>query len=81
MMEQVFDDMEALAKINVNLPVDDLDQLNDIWATSAAWPDVAPGLDRLKRKYWLATLGNADRGDTARLVREGAVPTCRIIAA
>lgn len=60
---------DALAKINVNLAADDLDHLNDIWATSAAWPDVAPGLDRLKRKYLLATLGNAEMGDTARLVK------------
>lgn len=60
---------DALAKINLNLAAEDLDQLNDIWATAAAWPDVAPGLERMKRKYMLATLGNADMGDTARLVK------------
>lgn len=60
---------DALAKINVNLAAEDLDQLNDIWSTSGVWPDVAVGLARLKRQYLLATLGNADMGDTARLVK------------
>ena len=59
----------ALAKTNLNLPAEDLDQLNDSWATSAAWPDVAPGLERLRRNYLLATLGNAEMGDTVRLVK------------
>lgn len=60
---------DALAKLGVHLADADLDQLNDIWATSAAWPDVAPALERLKRKYLLATLGNAEMSDTARLVK------------
>lgn len=60
---------DSLAKINLNLSDEHLDQLNDIWATSTAWPDVAPGLERMKRKYILATLGNADMGDTTRLVK------------
>lgn len=60
---------EALAQMQVKLEAEGLDQLNDIWAHSAAWPDVASGLNRLKRKYLLATLGNAEMADTAKLVK------------
>lgn len=72
---------DALAKVNVNLTSAELDQLNDIWATSSAWPDVAPGLDRMKRKYLLATLGNADMGDTVRLVKSNKLGFDEILTA
>jgi 2-haloacid dehalogenase len=38
----------------------DRDELTQAWEKLQAWPDVLPGLTRLKRRFTVATLSNAD---------------------
>lgn len=38
----------------------DRDELTSAWEKLRAWPDVLPGLTRLKRRFTAATLSNAD---------------------
>lgn len=51
----------VLAKFKISgLSEDDVGELNLAWHRLDAWPDVARGLARLKRRYFLAPLSNGN---------------------
>lgn len=63
-----------------NFSEDEIARLNRIWTESDAWPDTAPALSRLKDRFLLTTLGNADLGDTTRLIKRNKLPFDLILA-
>jgi 2-haloacid dehalogenase len=56
------------------LPGDTLDRLNLAWHRLDAWPDSAPGLARLKRKFLLAPVSNGNISLMVDLARRNAFP-------
>lgn len=57
------------------------ERLNGAWQTIAPWPDVVPGLLRLKRRFTLATLSNADVSAVVNISKHGGLPWDAIFAA
>jgi len=55
--------------------------LNLAWHRLDAWPDVAPGLARLKRRYWLAPVSNGNISLMVDLARRNALPWDAILGA
>jgi 2-haloacid dehalogenase len=51
------------------------------WQRLEPWPDVVPGLTRLKRTYTLATLSNADVSAVVNISKSAALPWDAIFAA
>ena len=49
-------------------------KLNLAWHRLDAWPDVAPGLARLKTRYWLAPLSNGNISLQVDLARRNGLP-------
>lgn len=60
---------------------DEITSLNEVWKSAGAWMDTRPALARLRERFLLATLGNADIGDTARLIKRNRLPFDLILAA
>ncbi|KVN44060.1 haloacid dehalogenase type II [Burkholderia ubonensis] len=60
---------------------DERETLNFAWQTIAPWPDTVEGLQRLKRKFKLATLSNADVSAVVNISRRGGLPWDAIFAA
>ena len=48
--------------------------LNAVWQRLEPWPDTLPGLQRLKRRYTLAPLSNADMADMTKLAKLRGLP-------
>jgi 2-haloacid dehalogenase len=59
----------------------ELAEINSVWQRLDLWPDTLAGLQRLKRRYTLATLSNADMADLVRLARHGNLPWDMILSA
>ena len=59
----------------------ELTDLNQIWQRLEPWPDTLPGLLRLKRRYTLATLSNADMAALVRMAKHRNFPWDVILAA
>lgn len=57
------------------------EQLTLAWQRLKPWPDVVPGLTRLKSKYTLATLSNADVAAVVNISKRGRLPWDAIFAA
>jgi 2-haloacid dehalogenase len=57
------------------------DHLNRAWHRLDAWPDVVPGLTRLKRRYVLATLSNGNVAMMVNMARRAALPWDAILGA
>jgi 2-haloacid dehalogenase len=57
------------------------EELTRAWEVLPAWPDAAPGLERLGRRYTVATLSNGNRGQQSALVRFARLPFQRLISA
>ncbi|OBI13419.1 haloacid dehalogenase, type II [Mycobacterium sp. E2327] len=57
------------------------DELTLAWQRLRPWPDVVPGLTRLKRLYTLATLSNADVSAVVNLSKRAGLPWDAIFAA
>ncbi len=55
--------------------------LNLAWHRLDAWPDVPPGLKRLKARYWLAPLSNGNISLQVDLARRNAFPWDAILGA
>ena len=56
-------------------------ELNFAWQKIKPWPDVAPGLQRLKKNFILATLSNADVSAVINISRAGNLPWDSVFAA
>lgn len=59
----------------------DRDELTLAWQRLRPWPDVVPGLTRLKTAYTLATLSNADVAAVVNLSKRAGLPWDAIFAA
>jgi 2-haloacid dehalogenase len=57
------------------------DELALAWQRQKPWPDVVPGLHRLKRKFTLATLSNADVSMVVNMSKRAALPWDAIFTA
>jgi 2-haloacid dehalogenase len=57
------------------------DELTKAWERLPAWPDSAPGLSRLARRFSVATLSNGNRSQQAALVSYADLPFDRILSA
>ena len=57
------------------------DELTSAWERLPAWPDAAPGLARLSRRFTVATLSNGNRSQQAALIRFAGLPFQRLISA
>lgn len=53
---------------------DELAELNQVWQRLEPWPDTIPGLLRLKRRYIVATLSNADMAAVVCMAKHSALP-------
>jgi 2-haloacid dehalogenase len=72
----------TLKKFGVaTLTEDDKRELNLAWHRLDAWPDVPPGLARLKRKYLLAPVSNGNISLMADLARRNNFPWDAILGA
>ena len=58
-----------------------IDDFNLAWRRLDPWPDAAPGLARLKRRFILATLSNGDVSLMVDLARRGGLPWDAILGA
>ncbi len=56
------------------LSEDTLRRLNLAWHRLDAWPDVAPGMARLKQRYWLAPVSNGNISLMVGLARRNNLP-------
>lgn len=72
---------EALAAVGVDLLASQRDRLSDAWKHLDPWPDVVPALHRLRRRYLLATLSNADVDAVVSITRHGDLPWHAVFAA
>jgi len=52
----------------------ELEQLNQAWHRLDPWPDVVPGLTRLKRRFILATLSNGNVALMVNMARRAGLP-------
>jgi 2-haloacid dehalogenase len=64
----------TLKRFNVTLSEDDKRDFNLAWHKLDAWPDVPPGLARLKRKYLLAPVSNGNISLMVDLARRNGLP-------
>jgi 2-haloacid dehalogenase len=77
---------ESLGKLAVefgfkNVMADELDELNRAWHRLDPWPDIVPGLTRLKRKYVLATLSNGNVALMVNMAKRAGLPWDAILGA
>jgi 2-haloacid dehalogenase len=71
-----------LAERNVaKLPEAALDHLNRAWHRLDPWPDALPGLQRMKRKYILATCSNGNVALMVNLAKHAGLPWDAILGA
>ncbi|MBN3786711.1 haloacid dehalogenase type II [Burkholderia sp. Ac-20353] len=63
------------------LTSDEREHLNFAWQTIEPWPDTVDGLSRLKRRFKLATLSNADVSAVVNISKRGGLPWDAIFAA
>ncbi len=56
------------------LAEDRIRDLNRAWHRCDPWPDVLAGLNRLKKRYVLATLSNADMAGMINMAKRGGLP-------
>ncbi len=70
-----------LAQHGLDLEENDRRWLSDGWHRLDPWPDVVPGLTRLKRKYVIATLSNGGVGLLVDMAKHGALPWDAIFSA
>ena len=56
-------------------------ELNFAWQKIRPWPDAVQGLERLKKRYKIATLSNADVSAVVNIAKHGGLPFDAIFAA
>ena len=59
----------------------DRDELTLAWERLPAWPDAAPGLTRLAKRFTVSTLSNGNRSQQTALVRFAGLPFQRLLSA
>jgi len=57
------------------------DELTRAWERLPAWPEAARGLERLARRFTVATLSNGNRSQQTALVRFAGLPFRRLLSA
>ncbi|HXD81127.1 MAG TPA: haloacid dehalogenase type II [Candidatus Acidoferrum sp.] len=57
------------------------EELTQAWERLPAWPDSAPGLERLSSRFTVATLSNGNRAQQAALIQFAGLPFQRILSA
>lgn len=57
------------------------DELTLAWERLPPWPDAAPGLERLARRFTVATLSNGNRSQQAALIAFAGLPFQRVLSA
>ena len=57
------------------------EQLTLAWESLPAWPDAAPGLERLAQRFTLSTLSNGNQSQQAALIRFAGLPFRRLLSA
>jgi 2-haloacid dehalogenase len=70
-----------MPRFGISAPEEVLRHLNLAWHRLDAWPDVAPGLVRLKRRYWLAPVSNGNISLMVDLARRNGFPWDAILGA
>ncbi len=70
-----------LPRFDIKADEKTLTELNLAWHRIDAWPDVAPGLARLKRKFWLAPVSNGNISMMVALARRNNFPWDAILGA
>ncbi len=70
-----------LPRFGISAPEEVLRHLNLAWHRLDAWPDVAAGLVRLKRRYWLAPVSNGNISLMVDLARRNGFPWDAILGA
>lgn len=63
------------------LTEEEIDHLNHVWERLDPWPDSVPGLQRLRRKYPLATLSNGNVSLLMHMARRAGLPWDAILGA
>ena len=71
----------VLADCGVELSEAERDELTLAWRRLRPWPDVVPGLTRLKGAYTLATLSNADVSTVIDISKHAGLPWDAVFAA
>ncbi len=71
----------VLEQCGIDLPGDDRDELTLAWQRLVPWPDVVPGLTRLKASFTLATLSNADVSAVVNISKRAGLPWDAVFAA
>jgi 2-haloacid dehalogenase len=61
--------------------VDEIRHLNSVWWWLSPWPDVLPGLKRLRRRYVISPLSNASFAGMVHLARCSGLPWDCVITA
>ncbi|MDO3645922.1 haloacid dehalogenase type II [Nocardia mangyaensis] len=72
---------ELLDTHGIDLTDAERELLSDSWARLDPWPDTVPGLGRLRDRYLLATLSNADVSAVVSIARHGNLPWHAVFAA
>ncbi|TMC80100.1 MAG: haloacid dehalogenase type II [Chloroflexi bacterium] len=57
------------------------DEMTHAWERLPPWPDAAPGLGRLARRFTVATLSNGNRSQQEALIRFADLPFQRLLSA
>jgi 2-haloacid dehalogenase len=57
------------------------DELTQAWQRLPAWPDSAPGLERLGRRFTVTTLSNGNRSQQSALMEFARLPFQRLLSA
>jgi len=70
-----------MPRFGISAPEEVLRHLNLAWHRLDAWPDVAAGLVRLKRRYWLAPVSNGNISLMVDLARRNGFPWDAILGA
>ncbi len=73
LLRLVLNDLLVQFKIQ-GLSEDEIDQLNRVWRRLQPWPDAVVGLTRLRKRYIIATLSNANISLLEELTRQFALP-------
>ncbi|MFE4457163.1 haloacid dehalogenase type II [Nocardia tengchongensis] len=70
-----------LDAVGIDLDPGARDELARAWSRLDPWPDTVPGLHRLRKRFTLATLSNADVSAVVEITRHGDLPWHAIFAA
>ncbi|MFE3102174.1 haloacid dehalogenase type II [Nocardia tengchongensis] len=70
-----------LDAVGIDLAPAARDELARAWSRLDPWPDTVPGLHRLRKRFTLATLSNADVSAVVEITRHGDLPWHAIFAA